>query len=317
MLHKPETSDQQGVRDFLTEGVTTLSAIEMNRVLDNCGYEHQRKVTERHVMVLADLMKRGRWQAKSQIDFAVLNGRYILINGYHRAYAQVRSGKGIAWSIALHPVKTEADLRSLYYAFDTNLRVRGARDILAATEFGQQHGLNDDMAKSLYAAVPMIARRFSTNHYDADVLINSQVDLRLGFAAEYAKAAARYAACLDGVPMRRKRKFLVGGITAVAVTTFRYQSETAWTFWTGVAQMENLSRGDARLTLASDFMTRPVASGAVAVIAPSIIAWNAFFNERELRIIKVTEHFVPAIYGTPFDGKPVKGKSITPNMVAA
>lgn len=304
MLDKLTVPDQQGVRDFLTEGVTSLSPLEMNRVLVNCGYEHQRKVTERHVSVLADLMKRGRWQSKSQIDFAVLNGRFILINGYHRAYAQVRSGKTIQWSIALHACKTDADLRSLYYAFDTNLRIRGARDILAANEFAQAHGLNGDMAKSLYAAVPLLARKFSTNHYDADVLTSNQVDLRLDLASQFAKAAARYAACLDGIPIRRKRKFLVGGVTAVAVATFRYQSETAWTFWTGVAQMEGLKRGDPRLALASDFMARSVVSGGRAVYLPSIIAWNAFFNDRELRIIKVTEHSAAGIDGTPFDGKP-------------
>lgn len=30
------------------------------------------------------------------------------------------------------------------------------------------------------------------------------------------------------------------------------------------------------------------------------------FGDRELRIIKVTDHFSPVIDGTPFDGKPVK-----------
>jgi hypothetical protein len=307
MLHKPTIADQQGVRDFLTEGVTSLSAVEMNRVLENCGYEHQRNVSERHVAVLADLMKRGRWQPKSQIDFAVLDGRYILINGYHRAYAQVRSGKPIVWNIALHKVRAENDLRSLYHAFDTNVRIRGSRDILKASEFGDMHGVSAEMADALYRAVPFIASKFATNPKDKNFLVEKQADLRMQVAAEYAKAAGRYWACLDGLAGNRKKKFLSGSVTAVAVITLRYQSETAWKFWYGCAGNDGLKRGDPRLALFNDMLVRKVKGGMnPEAWAPSIIAWNAFFEEREQRILKVTDHFVPVIAGTPFDGKPLK-----------
>lgn len=305
MLDKLNAPDQQGVRDFLTEGVTGLSPLEMNRVLQNCAYDHQRPVAERHVAVLADLMRRGHWQPKSQIDFAVLNGRYILINGYHRAYAQVRSGKTIQWSIALHRVKTEADLRALYHAFDTNIRMRGTRDILKASEFTDVTGVPAQMADSLYRAIPYIASKFITDPRHRNFLAIKQVDRRLEIATDYAKAASRYAAALDGIGGPRKKKLMGGAVTAVAVATFRYQSETAWQFWTGVAQMDGLKRGDARLALASDFMTRKVNGSSAEAFAPSILAWNAFFNEREMKLVKVLDTFVPVIDGTPFDGKPV------------
>lgn len=306
MLNKPELSEQQGVRDFLTEGVTSLSPLEMNKVLENCGYEHQRAVNDRHVAVLADLMKRGRWQPKSQIDFAVLNGRYILVNGYHRGYAQVRSGKTIAWSVALHPCRTEADLRSLYYAFDTNIRVRGARDILKAAEFGELHGITGELAAALYAAVPYLASNFALGASKKNYMVDRQVDRRLQIAAEYAKAAAKFGACFDGVPAHRRAKLRGGAVMAVALATFRYQGETAWQFWTGVAQNDGLKRGDPRLALNTDYMMRKVRGGTLETYAPSIIAWNAFFNERPLQQIKVLDTFVPVIDGTPFDGKPVK-----------
>ena len=306
MLHKPTVPDQQGVRDFLTEGVTRLSPLEMHRVIDNCGYENQRGVSERHVAVLTDLMRRGHWQPKSQIDFAVLDGRYILINGYHRAYAQVRSGKTIDWSIALHQVKAEADLRSLYHAFDTNIRMRSSRDILKAAEFGSITGVTGEIADALYRAVPYLASKFATNPKDKNWLVEKQVDRRLAIAAEYAKAANRLAAAIDGMPGSRRPKFKGGGVVAVAVATFRYQSETAWEFWSGVAHNDGLKRGDPRLALCNDFMTRKTNGGRVDVFAPSMIAWNAFFNERQLQIIKVLDSFVPVIDGTPFDGKPVK-----------
>jgi len=306
MLHKLDLSDQQGVRDILTEGVTKLTAVEMHRVLANCGYEHQRNVSERHMLVLADLMTRGRWQQKSQLDFAVLDGRYILVNGYHRAYAQVRSGKPIVWNIALHQVASAAALRALYYAFDTNTRPRSASDILKATEFSDANGLGKTIGEALYRAVPFLASKFALNPKQRNFLVEKQVDLRLSVANDYAKAAARYWGCLDGLSGGRKKKYLSGGVTAVAVATMRYQSDAAWQFWTGVASNDGLKRGDPRLALFNDFLVRTVAGGSAGSFAPAIIAWNAWFEERDLRIIKVTENFVPVIAGTPFDGKPAK-----------
>lgn len=307
MLDTPKGKDQQSCIDFLVEGVTKLSALEMHRVLQECGYEHQRALADRHIDVLADLMSRGHWQPKSQIDFAILGGRYILINGYHRAYAQVKSGKSITWSIMLHPCKTEGELRSLYFAFDTNIRVRGARDILSAYEFAGNSGLTADMANALYGAVPYIASKFETNVAKKDNLTTKAVDRRLALAGEYAKAAGRYSACLDGLSGSRKKRFLSSAMTAVAVITFRYQSEAAWMFWHGVAQNDGLKRGDPRHALMMDMLSRSrheSKARSVHAFGPSILAWNAFYEERPMQLIRITpESFVARIEGTPFTGK--------------
>jgi len=297
-----EGKSKQESLDFLYEGFVKIAPREMHRILQVCQYEHQRPVSERHVDVLADLMTRGQWQPKSQIDFAVINGEYVLINGYHRAYAQVRSGKTIEWSVVFHQAKSDADLRSLYFAFDTNIRVRGAMDILRANEFGERHGISNKVAECLYRAIPYIASSFEIKK-GRDWLVEKQVDRRLQLAEEYAKAAARYAACIEGMPGVRRSKMLSGAVTAVAVITLRYQSVRAWEFWTGVASNDGLKRGDPRLALVTDMMTRKAVGGGMASFAPAMVAWNAFFLERELRLIKVMDGFVPCIEGTPFNGR--------------
>lgn len=299
-----EGKAKQESLDFLYEGFCRLTAVEMNRVLQVCQYEHQRAVGERHVAVLADLMARGKWQPKSQIDFAVLDGHLIMVNGYHRAFAQVRSGKQIEWGVAFHPVKSAAELRDLYFAFDTNLRIRGSHDILRANEFAETYGLGKVMAEALYRAIPYIASRFEMNPKGRDYLVERQVDRRLALASEYAKAAARYEACIQGLPSSRKKRLLGGAVVAVAVITLRYQSSRAWEFWSGVASNDGLKRGDPRQALFNDFLSRGPQPGATtAAFAPAMIAWNAFFNERELRLIKVMDSFSPAIDGTPFNGR--------------
>lgn len=303
-----EGKAKQEALDYLYEGFVKLSPLEMNRILNVCAYEHQRAVSERHVAVLADLMARNKWQPKGQIDFAVLDGAFILINGYHRAYAQVRSGKTIEWSVVLHQCKNAAELRSLYFAFDTNIRIRGSSEILRANEFADTHGLPKTMADSLYRAVPFIASRFATNPKDKNFLIEKQIDRRLEVAAEYAKPAARYAAVLEGISGSRKKKFMGGAVTAVAVITFRYQSAQAWEFWSGVVNADNegILRGDPRRALANDMLSRNASSVPTLAFAPAILAWNAFFNDRDMKIIKVMDSFTPAIDGTPFDGKKAK-----------
>lgn len=303
VVERPDAGkSKQEVLDFLYEGFCKISAVEMNRVLLACQYENQRQISERHVSVLADLMARGQWLPKSQIDFAVLGGQLILINGYHRAYAQVKSGKSIEWSVVFHPVKTQADLRSLYFGFDTNVRIRNSREILRASEFAAIHGLPAEIADSLYRAVPYIAAGFRMT--DRDFLADKQVDRRLSIATEYAKAAANYAACIDGVAQRRKMKFKGASVTAVAVVTFRYQNVKAWEFWSGVATNDGLKRGDPRNALVMDFLTRKIVSGnSIDALAPAMIAWNAFFNDREAFQIRVGDKFVPTIDGTPFNGR--------------
>lgn len=305
VLDKPaEGKSKQEVLDFLHEGFAKISALEMHRVLQVCQYEHQRAVTERHVEVLADLMTRGQWQPKSQIDFAVLDGQFILVNGYHRAYAQVRSGKTIEWSVAFHKCKTQADLRSLYFSFDTNVRVRGTHDILRANEFADTHNIGKVISEALYRAVPYIASNFQMNQQGRDYLVERQIDRRLQLAGEYAKAAGRYEVCLEGMGGSRKKRLLGGGIVAVAVITLRYQSSRAWEFWSGVANNDGLKRGDPRQALVTDLMTRAGAAGAsVTAYAPAMIAWNAFFLERDLKLIKVIDSFTPCIEGTPFNGR--------------
>lgn len=303
-----EGKAKQESLDFLYEGFLKLSPLEMHRILQVCAYEHQRTVSDRHVAVLSDLMTRGRWQPKGQIDFAILDGNFILINGYHRAYAQVRSGKTIEWSVVLHPCKSAAELRSLYFAFDTNVRIRGSQEILRANEFAETHGLPKTMADALYRAVPFIASKFATNPKDKNFLVEKQIDRRLEVAAEYAKPAARYAAVLEDVSGARKKKFMGGAFAAVAVITFRYQSTSAWEFWSGVvnADRDGVLRGDPRRALANDMLSRKGSSSTLLAFAPAMLAWNAFYNERDMKIIKVMDSFAPVIDGTPFDGKRVK-----------
>lgn len=296
------TERTQGIRAFIREGFTALTAVQANQVLLQAEYEGQRAISATHVDVLADLMKRGQWLPKNQIDFADIDGRLVLVNGYHRMNAQVASGKTILWTIVIHPCRDDAEVRSLYYKFDTNARTRTGVQIIAGIGFADQHGLSAGMAAKLFNAIPIIASGFSKAVKDRDTLTTRVTDRRLALAREYAPAARLYEQCLGRLPIKVGSKFRTAGVTAVALATLRYQPRKATDFWEGAARNDGLAKGDPRLALYNDMLSRSMNTGSSvqSIYAPAY-AWNAWFQGRPIKIIKVYAAKSVAIAGTPWE----------------
>lgn len=294
----PAVPDEEYVARVLRQGFVTLTPEQMALVLRLCEYEHQRKINPRHIEVLSDLMARDQWGARSTLDFARLdNGRLVLVNGYHRAHAQVRTGKTIEWTVVIHDCETMEELGKLYYRFDTNALVRSESHILEGVEFAQENRIHRETASRLFKAIPFIAAGFSTKVSDRDLLTTKVIDRRLEMARQYAIAARAFEQCVRGTPATIKSKLFSRGCMSVALVTLRYQRSLAVDFWAGVAQNDGLRKGDPRQTLFNLLLQR---TGKGNNLAPAAIAWNAYFNERELRIIKIPEDYRCHIDGTPF-----------------
>ena len=209
----------QDGRQFIREGFITLTALQANLVLSECSYENQRKINDDQVRVLAELVRRGQWEPKDKIDFAEIDGRLYLVNGYHRMHMQVFCGSPIEWTIVIHRCKTMNDVRSLYYKFDTNTRIRSGAQILAGINFSEEHDLTKQVSSALFNAVPFIASKFKGSKKDRDLFSTRIVDHRLELAKEYIPAAQIYDQCLRGVTARVKSKFLSGGVSGVALVS--------------------------------------------------------------------------------------------------
>lgn len=299
--------DQQGVRDFIYDGYLTLTPLQAKLVLANCQFEGQRPISPQQVAILADEMKRGVWTPRRQINFAIVpDGRYLLVNGYHRMHAQIQAGKSIEWQVNLQPVKNVKDLGDFYNTFDTVDRKRGSTDIIRASGFAERASLSGDAARLLYAAMPFIASRFIVSAHSRDYLTNAQADLRIAMATRYIKPMQSFMESIHGTQPAIRAKLRSSGMTAVAIVTFLHQPETAWKFWQGAAQNDGLKKGDARRAFITALLARKPedANDRQLVLAQPILAWNAFFEDREVERITVPKLFVPAILGTPFDGTP-------------
>lgn len=167
---------------FIKEGFVVFSAVQANTVLRECPFDGQHKISKDHVAVLADMMKNDKWEDKDKLDFAILHGNPILVNGYHRMHAQVACGKSVKWTVVTHPCASMDDVRGLYYRFDTNTRIRTAVQILAATNFAENAALTKQMSEAVFRAVPLIANDFSTSLKKRDLLTARVVDRRLEYA---------------------------------------------------------------------------------------------------------------------------------------
>jgi len=281
---------QQSVRRFLREGFVVLSSQQMDMIKEGCRFDQQRAIDADHVRVLAELMRSHQWQPKDKMDFALLGDQLILVNGYHRVNAQVSTGMAIEWTVVIHPCSTMDEVRSLYYKFDTNNRTRTQEQILNGIGWADRCGLSKQMGKALFGAIPFIAAGLTADRTKRDLLTNRIVDRRLQVATDYLRAARLYEECIESAPAKVKAKLLNNGCASVALVTLRFQEAVAMKFWRGVAENDGLKRGDPRHTLVNDILTRNFNSGGAGqtIVAPAT-AWNAFFENRQLKIIKIYE----------------------------
>lgn len=288
---------------FVREGHVKFTPAQAGLVLKWCRYERQRDENRAraHIATLAEEMQRGSWLAKSQLDFARLGTRLVLVNGHHRMRAQIQSGQDILWNIAIHDCASETELRSLYYRFDTNVRKRTASNIMDGIGFAADVGVKKETATALWGAAQLIAdgmrfRRYTQNGASRGML----TDERLSTCHEYANEAKFYEACIRAAPGHMRRKLRTVSMFALAMVTLKHDPETARAFWKGLAEDDGLNKGDPRKSLLLDMQARSGMTGlAVAQLMAGARAWNAYRAGRELKIIKVTGNAV-AIDGTPY-----------------
>lgn len=296
---------------FVKSGDVTLSAEDAAYLTKHCVHNIQQHIRPldhqsavEHIAVLASIMETpGAWMDETQLRLGILDGRLWIMDGNHRIRAQSMSGKSVRWNVKIDVYSSEAEFRAAFHKFNTNSRIRTQAQILGAAGFAADFGISRQVATSLFDAMTFIIAEFRTGKSHADVLKSRVVDTRLGMAAKFGKEAQLLDECLKKADGRVKRKILIAGVTAVALVTLRHRPDEAFEFWNGVAKNDGLKKGDPRHTLAMDLLTRAMNKGAGHQnIAAPAVAWNAFYEGRQLSIIKVLDTDAVRIAGTPYKG---------------
>lgn len=296
-----KTSEQQPEMPFICEGFQTFTPAQANEILQWCRYERQRDEgrAKAHISALAEQMRRGLWLSKTQIDFARVGHRLVLVNGHHRMRAQVAANSEIIWSIAIHDCSDETELAQLYWKFDTTLRKRSNSNVINGIGLAERFELSKNMATAFWSAAPIVVNglKFYKNmNAGHNMLPEDRIAAceMLCWEAGLAQEFIRHA------PPFLRSKLLSASRLSVMLATLHHQENDACDFWLELCRDDGLKKGDPRKTLVVDMQSRVGSKGLqVAHMMACARAWNAFYEGKDLSIIKVTGSSIP-LRGTPY-----------------
>lgn len=275
---------------FIAEGTTSMNPAQAGWIVQNLRYENQRDESraKRHIADLREMMQRGLWRQKDQIDFARLpDGQVILVNGHHRLRAQSESGQNILWNVVIHDCADMAAVGALYYTFDTVVRKRSVHNILNGVNLAGDLDLAKQTTAALFRSVPIIiaGMKVGSGLVEAARLI----DDRLNAARQYADAARVLQGAFAPAPFNIKKRLFGGGVFAVALVTAKADPDRAYRFWRGIAENDGLKKADPRATLLKWMTFNESRSGLLsAPMIASALAWNAYIEGRNLGHIRVS-----------------------------
>lgn len=289
-------------------GLVKLAPGTAKRILEELNFPGQRTIDSRRVYGHTHAIVNGDWIEDYPIHFAALpDGRIWLVDGQHRLTAISDSFAPVSVTIRIVEMESEKEARNFYAGFDGKGSVRTNVQILDAVGISDALGLTTRMTRAVYEASPLLMNGLEPMTGSINMKKNPAMYLqsnRLALVTEWAKQAKEYDEITKKSGKGLYEKLRKTGPVAVALYTLRHQPARAKEFWSGLANNDGLRRGDPRHTLIQDFSTRDIGTGSVRQrVQQSVLAWNAFCEGRDLKIIKCITGSPIIVWGTPLNGK--------------
>lgn len=276
-----------------------------SRILTEANFPDQRKITEDRLYAAKHSITNGTWNPYHTIHFVLLaDGAFWLVNGQTRMTAIAETGMPQKVGVVVQPVADEHEAREIYTQFDKAAGIRTSQQLLNAAGIARDLDLPKQLTNYLYSAMGIIANDMQIpkgSSIDEKSVAARNMENRMAAIGEWKTEAHVYAAAIEDAGKDVRRQLMRAGTLAVALVTFRYQPERAAEFWVRVADGANLKKNDPRLTLARDLPSRNTGIGiSNHSIQQAALAWNAYMENRELKIIKCIPEWRMYIAGTPF-----------------
>lgn len=291
------------------DGVVNLAPGVARRMLDELNFPDQRDLDPGRVYGHRYAIVSGDWLEGHVITFVLLpDGRVWLVDGQHRLTAISQGDSTVPTTLRLVQVESEREAREFYAGFDKRSSVRTNMQLISAVKPDGVDGLSTRLAGKVYEATPILMNNLEpltggVNHRKHPELFMQANRMRA--IAEWSKEALAYQELLKHSTSGLRQK-LIGntGVIAVALYTLRHQPAKAREFWGGLARNDGLKKGDPRNTLIDDLMTRNLQAGSIRQrVQQPVLAWNAWFEGRQLKIIKCIPGAAIAVAGTPLGSR--------------
>lgn len=275
---------------------TELAAL----ILEKYNYKHQRPLTRMNWELYAQAMRECAFEDYTTLQFAVLNGVPILVDGQHRLKAMSVAGLAMQFTVKLLAVQDQAAIERVYSTIDSG-RKRSPRDKMGALH--EQLGLKSAQCNSLNTAARAILVGLKSITSKESVALNLIVRDEEAVKAEMrmlAPAMHALLACFAKAPKANVSLFMRGHVLAVALITMRDQPEKAVQFWTAAAEDDGLRNGRPEKALINWMRKNPVGKSSRQQHEAAIVCWNKFFEGKTSTAVYTGTSKHGSISGSPF-----------------
>lgn len=269
------------------------------RLRKSCHFPNQRAIRDLNTMRLGVEMEKQRFVQGTPVFFCVLpDGTQYIVNGNHTLEAIAYSGKPQWLTFIWLQVADFDEAAAVYASFDIH-KARTWTDALRAT------GRAEKMPKSreVSAAVRLIMSGFK--YSPENVEANSSRGANFDLVDVYEDAARMLHDAMKGAPPLNQRIVYRASVLAIALETVRYQPNNAVQFWGDLAMDEGLVSGDPRKALLRWLLCHPAGKASVGYLMSRACAhaWNAWWKNQEVTVLRPGIVGKVVLLGTPWDGK--------------
>lgn len=292
----------------LSQDMRKIDADEAEKMLAEWYYPFQRILGLSNIDRLGNEMIKKRFRQGTQIFIAYLfsTGQRFILNGNHCLTAVVKTKLPQTFSIVEQTIYSMEEAAAIYATFD-DMKKRELRDVIRA------HG--NPIPEKTSAIVGAAIKVAATDFYQTYVHRNPipKEDIAQSIMGEYQKAIEKYLSILNPLTGSQRRLFKLASVASVAITTLKHQETRAMPFWADFAADDGLTSGMPAKALLTYMRNNEYQGGSNErkdYCSASALAWNKFYDGREL--FQVKAGFLQRFYiaGTPVDIKRGKKKAV-------
>ncbi|WP_186079328.1 hypothetical protein [Burkholderia gladioli] len=284
------------------DDIVTIAPGIAKRILEEANFKGQRKVRPIRCRKHLNRLRDKTWNPNFPVTFAFLpNGEIVLVDGQHRLQAIVEFDAGVRVRVNLVEAGSYDEVQRLYAGFDEADSSRSEIEVVDGIGLTETSGVSRAVVRSSMRALAVILNGMEPAQGTDAEWEARLLDSRIRAFDEWRDEIVAWHEIAKRADSFIRKKLLNGGTMAVGIYTLKHQPARAIEFWMGVSENNGLGKHDARARLVADFANRSYNSGSSRqVLQAPAVAWNAWNEHRELKVIKCIDGAAITIWGTPY-----------------